>query len=486
MLRSGLYNVLSAVVRLSVGLLTVPLLIRIVGLETYGLWSLVSAVVAVVALAEAGLAITTTVFVARDLADQDRVGLAQTLTITIGGMALVATSIAVALWFGAPQVERLASLSLPQQREAVAALRIGALIVWTRLLQQVLVGVQQAYNRYGTLNLLVTAQAVLGSVGIVLVAHLGGGLAMMMLWQALVGAVVLVAHGFVAGRLLAARSLRLVWSWPRARALGRYSGLTWLSSLGGALFSQCDRLIVGATLGIGPLAIYAAVTSVVSQINALSALPVQPLLPHLGARARGAADAELRPQLHQSLVVNAVVAFALGGGMLMLATPLLELLLAREVGAELLPTLWAAVLIYTLYSLNATGYFVLLGLRSARVCTTNVLLCGALALALIATGARAGGLLGAALGNAGYLGTLYLTWRALHDLQVSPAVWLRWLAFPLGWFGAVCALALVAPEAPEWRAGLLLAALAILAAWFIGSQRLSLEPLMRSLVARQK
>jgi O-antigen/teichoic acid export membrane protein len=486
MLRNGLYNILSAVVRLALGLLTVPLLIRIIGLESYGLWSLVSAIVAVVALAEAGLSVTTTVFVARDLADNDRAGLAQTVSIIAGSMVVVASGVAALLWFGAAIALLIPGLSTEQQGIATAVLQLGALVVWTRLMQQVLVGVEQAYNRYGLLNALLTAQAVLINMGMVLVAYLGGGLYGMMAWQAIAGALMMGAHAVAVWRLLDLGSLRPAWSWPRFRALGRYSMLTWTSALGGALFSQCDRLIVGSVLGVAPLAIYAAITNIVSQINILSALPVQPLLPHLGARASSASGADITPQLRQTLLVNASVAFALGGCLLMLAVPLMRALLGREITPDLLMPLWAAVIIYSLYSLNAVGYYVLLGLRAVWACTINVLLCGAISLAMIAVGAHYGGLLGAAVGNAGYLGTLYLTWRGMRAFQVPLRVWLHWLAFPLAWFATVCLVALTAPESIELRLFLLVVAIAGLGIWFLNSQRVSLDPLMRRLVARLK
>lgn len=486
MLRSGLYNISSAVVRLTLGLLTVPLLIRIMGLEAYGLWALVSAIIAVLALAEAGLSIATTVFVARDLAEDDQVGLAQTLLITCSGMLLVATLVAVALWFGAAGALLIPGLNAVQRDQAVATLQLGALVVWTRLLQQVLVGIEQAYLRYGLLNSLLTIQAVLANVGMVCVAFLGGDVYGLMACQAIVGGLMLIAHMIVCWRLVNPPTLRPAWSWVRFRALGQYSLLTWAASLGGALFSQFDRLIVGSALGVASLAIYAAITNVVSQINLLSALPVQPLLPHLGAHTDDVLSSDLIPQLHQSLVINAVIALGLGGSLVMLATPLLRVLLAQEVTTELRMSLAAAVIVYSLYSLNAVGYFVLLGLRAVRVCTTNVLFFGTLTLALIAVGAYFGGVLGAVLGNVGYLGTLYLTWLAMRTFQVPAKVWLRWVSFPVAWFAIVCILAFVTPVSTEWRVLSLAIALFGLGIWFFNDQRASLVPLMRFLAVRQK
>ena len=55
MIRNGLYNLIGGVVRVFSITFTTPLLIRFMGLENYGLWALVSSVVGLVTLAEAGL-----------------------------------------------------------------------------------------------------------------------------------------------------------------------------------------------------------------------------------------------------------------------------------------------------------------------------------------------------------------------------------------------------------------------------------------------
>jgi O-antigen/teichoic acid export membrane protein len=195
MLRNGAYNIVSAVARLGLGIISIPLLITIIGLETYGLWVLVSTVIGLLALAEAGLSVATTVFVARDLAEADQYALSQTIAITFGGMLAISTLIAIVLWFSALFLPLFPGLDASQQLVVTTALQLGSILVWSRLLQQVLIGVEQAYNRYGVLNGLLTVQAVLTSPGTVLVAFYGGRVSEMMLWHALSSCLMLVAHG---------------------------------------------------------------------------------------------------------------------------------------------------------------------------------------------------------------------------------------------------------------------------------------------------
>lgn len=429
MFRNGIYNMAGAAIRTALTLLTIPLLIRLIGVNEYGLWTLVSAVIGLIGLAEAGLSVSTTVFVARDLANDDTAGLAQTLTVCVAGMLALATAAALLLWVGAASVVHLfPTLSVAQQQTALQSWQIGGIIVWARLLQQVLVGLEQAYQRYGAMNALNTMQALFANVGMLVVAWLGGRVLALMAWQAAVSIVWLIAHTGLGWWLVRHLHLRPQWSAVRSRALLRYSALTWLSSLGSALFSQADRLIVGAVLGTSTLGVYAAITNVVVQINTFSALPVQPLLPKLASIiAKPTLNTRaLRQSVARAFGANIAVALSMGLGLLVLA-PLAVWVLLPNTTPEYVNAFRLAVLIYTLYSLNAVGYYILFAIERLHVGLAINLTSGVLSLTLIALLAQRFNLVGAIAGNAGYLLSLlfvvfaikYLH-AALLDTQVRP------------------------------------------------------------------
>ncbi len=74
------------------------------------------------------------------------------------------------LWVGSTSIVGwFPNLKQAQQITAIQTLQIGAWVVWTRLLQQILIGVEQAYQRYESLNLLNTAQSMLLSLGLLAV-----------------------------------------------------------------------------------------------------------------------------------------------------------------------------------------------------------------------------------------------------------------------------------------------------------------------------
>jgi hypothetical protein len=49
-LKNGFYNTVAGIIRIGLAILTIPLLIRLIGIEEYGLWTLASTVIIVVSV----------------------------------------------------------------------------------------------------------------------------------------------------------------------------------------------------------------------------------------------------------------------------------------------------------------------------------------------------------------------------------------------------------------------------------------------------
>jgi len=404
--KNGYYNAVGGIIRIGLAILTIPLLILLIGVGEYGLWTLVSSVIAIVTLAEAGLATSTTVFVSQDLGKEDVDGLSQTLTVTVGAMLTLATFAAISLFFCAESIVNLfTNLDDIQHLAAVNALKIGGSVVWARLLQQVLVGVEQAYQRYDIMNFLNTLQSALIAAGMIFVAWKGGQTVALMQWQFVVSIVALLSHIWAVKSLLKDVSLRLTLNKYKVLAVGHYSGMIWLSSLGGAIFAKADRLIVGSLLGTQILGAYSVMTDITTQINSFSALPIQPLVPRLSnlSAKENINQHELQSQVKQAFQINIFIALVIGGGLFTLADGILRLFVTGILSEQYIISFLIVIVIYSIYSINGVGYYVLLSLNAADKCMYIQIISGVLSLLLITIGSTKLGLVGAAIGNSGYL-----------------------------------------------------------------------------------
>jgi O-antigen/teichoic acid export membrane protein len=471
--KAGIHNTVGGLIRTAISVGTVPVIVRLIGLDEYGLWALVSAILGIVLLAEGGLSVSTTVFVAQDLTKPNQSELAQTLTVTIGAMGTLATGAALVLWFSADSISNLfPTLSFEQRTDADSTLRVSALAVWFRLMQQIPAGVEQACHRYGILNILTTVQQALSNLGLLGVAWFGGRALAFMQWQALVGALALAAHAVVALRLLRPWRLRPVWNTARVREIGRYSVMTWTSALGTLLFSQCDRLVIAAILNTASLGVYSAIANITTQINVISALPVQPLVP-LVSQMKAAGElltSERKRQLREAFQMNVTLALMAGSGLYVLAPEVVRLFVPGS-GSESVLLFRLATVIYALYSLNAAGYYILLGASSVGTCMKIVFCVGFLAVLAIAGGSFWLGLPGGIAGNLAYIGTLGLTVLGFKQVGISAAEWSKWIRFPMIWSVVLILACYFIGDALVLRVLLLVLGLGILGKWWVSDIR---------------
>lgn len=438
MLKNGLYNLISALIRNGFNVISIPILIRLIGLETYGLWTLVTSCIAIVGLAQAGLSVATTVFIARDLGNEDQEGILQTITFTLGGMLVLATLASGILWFSAPLLVNLfPKLNTKDYELAVEAWQIGSIVVWARLIQQVLVGISQAYQQYKIINLINTTQVFITNIALLVIAWFGKDIATMMMSQAIVSIFILILYAGDAWKLILPLQPRFIWSAQKAQAIVQYSFMTWLISIGTTAFGQGDRLIVGAILGTKTLGLYSAITTVASQINSLSAIAVQPLLPKLThLMTQKSDDKIIENTVKKSLQLNFNAACIIGFGIILLSPLILKSMISSnqiDFKTSVL-SLQIISLIYTLYSINANGYYILFSLGELKTLFLWISIGSILSLILIFTGAKYYGLLGACIGNGGYLVLLFLTLKGMAKMSISNKLWISFISKNLTYF----------------------------------------------------
>lgn len=483
-LRNGLYNAIGAAIQIAVGILAVPLLVRFLGLSEYGLWILVSSALSIMELAELGLSVSTTYFVAGHLSSRNFDGVRVSLTVILGTILVIATTIAVTIWNSSSFIlSFFPTLTPMQSATANQAMQIGALVVWARMMQRVFIGIQQAYRKFGLLNAFTSVQVIAISGGSVLIAFAGGATVALMYWNLITSLLSLLAFAFVSVILLRPE-IRLAPLWNKIQAVEilKYSLSTWLVSLSTAVFSRADRLIVGAILGTSMLGIYGAITAVTAKINSMSAMVIQPLLPELSTRIarRTEAQTDLLTPARQSLQLNAVTALALAASLYLLAPMVVDLILPTAPRENTIFAFALATVIYGLYSLNAVGYFTHLGLKRMKELLVIQILGAGLSIIAIAIGAYVYGVLGAIVGNAAYLVIFLLTYLGMRHLNVAFGVWTTWIAFPLIWYFVALLAGLAMPvNATGARILVLVIAFAILGRWILAANQLRIVPMIR-------
>ena len=445
LLKNGLYNAITGLVRAGLVLVTIPILTRLLGIQDYGLWSLVSAVLEIVVLSGNGISVSTTVFTAKDLAQKDiDKSLSKTLTVIGGAILIFATIGALGIFFGARSIVNFfPNLDITQVQTFTYALQISALVVWSRLLQQVFIGIEQGYQQYGYLNLLNTIQAVTLNIGMLVIAANGGKIIELIQWQAAIYMAILLGHAFLVKKLLKPIYLEFIWHSQHALEIAHHSLTNLFLCIGSVIFGRGDRIVVAYFLNPSILGIYAAITDIAAGMNTLSNLPVQPLISLLGNYLGNAefSKNKLKVQIAQSIQLNAAIALGLGAWLFALAPLLVRWLFSNVADeASVIVAFRVAIIIYALISINSVGFYTLLTL-DVNLCMMLYVVNAFISLTLIVFGASKFGLVGALLGNIGFLLSWSMLVFGMIKLNLSRWFWLENLKFPLAWFAVFISIA---------------------------------------------
>jgi O-antigen/teichoic acid export membrane protein len=467
-LRNGLFNLGGYVLRGAITVLTIPFLIRFLGISEYGVWSFAYAFLALMTVCEAGLSVAAAVFLSKDLAQNNKREAGETLTFILISSTLLSVALSLLLWFAGPLLARpLTSFGSAERAVAGQALRIAGFAAAILILQRTLVGVEQAFNRYAVSNALDLAQSMLTNVGFLAVARWSGRTVALMQWQVVASVLVLTAHACFVAHLFRNHELRFEWNRRKGRQILRFSLAAWSATLGSAAFSQCDRLIVGGVLGAPLLGVYSAIVGITSKINLFSGTAVQPLVQWLSRDT--AMNTSTESRIGQAVHLNALLAIESGIFLFVLADWVMRVMIPGASGSHEILGLQIATVIYVLYSLNAPGHFILFAVGQPRT-NAIVTVSGAIAsLALIFVGAKYVGLLGALAGNAGYLLLFVLTTAGLKILGIAFRKYVGWIALPVLGLGIAIVLGLLLQEHFWWRVGFVATQAVVFSFWFLHS-----------------
>jgi O-antigen/teichoic acid export membrane protein len=341
--RHTTYNLLGALLPLGIALATVPLYLRIVGPERYGLLSVCWLLLGYFGLFDFGISRAVSQKIASLRENQ---GEARSETFWTG-MTLTLALAAIAIPLSFP----LADLALsfihvppgPLRGEVEYAVPWLAAVVPASLLGALLNGVLAGRERFGALNLIEGAANLLLSVVPLSLAWAFGP----ELWILLAGS---LAAKLVSLSLLGTICVRAVpVGRPRFRRslvgqLAGYGGWVSVSSLVGPLLALWDRFVIGAFLGPKAISIYVIPFSVAWRLIMIPAALTNALFPRFAI----ASKEELERLCLSALTTVSVVMTPLVLVSILCAGPFFNIWLGREIGAPaaeiayiFLPGIWA-------------------------------------------------------------------------------------------------------------------------------------------------
>jgi O-antigen/teichoic acid export membrane protein len=270
LLRNAFSNLLGALVPALVALGTVPLVVRGLGDASYGVYSLVTAIVGYFAVIDINVTAGSVKFIAGFSARKDLGKISETVVFGIIAYALLGAVGALGLVGGAHFfVTRVFAVPPALVEETIATLKLAALGFFIGQLQNYLQSIPQSLMRYDISSRIEMLFGAGVPILTVLVLMRGYGLFEVILLRVAASAV----HCLILWRGIHRLLPGLAWRWPgreTRRDLLGFSAYSFLSRFASLSYAHADKLIIGALAGVTALAWFTVASTLASRVLGLT------------------------------------------------------------------------------------------------------------------------------------------------------------------------------------------------------------------------
>jgi O-antigen/teichoic acid export membrane protein len=267
--RNTAYNLSSAGVSILVSILTVPLYLKLIGLDRFGVLSLCWVLVGYFGIFEFGLGTATSQRIAKMKGDPPEFR-SEALWTAIGLSLILGVAGCLLLWgIAAPILESVRGLSHSMTSEIQSAIVWLGVLVPLTTVYAVLSGALQGREEFVVMNTITGSGNVLtGIVPLAVAAAFGPQLG----W--LIGSLV-VARAIIVGALLSACYLTLPLSGPRKptaamiKSLASFGGWVAISAAIVPVLTSAEKLAIGWAVGAAAVSVYMIPFSLVARVLVL-------------------------------------------------------------------------------------------------------------------------------------------------------------------------------------------------------------------------
>lgn len=402
-LSNAAYNILEYIAQPACMLIAAPILVRHLGIAPYGLWLIASAVAGAGGVVSSGFGDAIVQRVASLTASGDLEGIRRILRAMLAINLLLGILCAIAVWLLSPAIaSRLAHTDPALYTVCLWSLRISAPLIAIKAIESVFVSAQKAYQRYAPAVRISVATRIVTIAACVVLALLGRGILALLLTTTALAAIGAAIQGAVVQVHLGAGSMRPRFDRATSAHLLSFGGFTWLQALSGILFSQADRLILGAALGPAAVAYYGVSIQLAQPIHGLTSAGLHLLFPYLAAHATAGTLESIRKPVWTAFLANLLSASILTALVLLLGPRILARWMGASFAAHTTSLLPLIAIGFGFLALNVTAHYSLMALGHVRIVTGLNVAGGLLMLFTMTTLIRLHGAQGAALARLWY------------------------------------------------------------------------------------
>ena len=398
-------------------LLAAPFLLRRMGVSEFGLWILVCAAVGGGSTLAIGFGDAAMKYISLARGKGDWPGVVSTVRSAMTINLLLGLIVGTALWIAAPYtVHHVFKIDARSYVMAIRALRVGSVLLLVRSVESVLVNNLRAFEQYlPSVTINIVSRSVIICVAVFLVARGGGVLAIMAVTLTL-SCVAMFLQACAVWRYVGKMKLLPSFNKAALSKIVSFGSFSWLQALSALVFSQVDRLVIGAVLGTSAVAYYSVCTQVAQPIHGITAASLHFLFPHLSTRHATESSGMLRRAIVAALRLNLLIAVTLTVPVALFGKSILRLWMGAAFTTATGSTLSLLAIAFGLLAMNVTAHYSMLALGQIRYLTCLNLVAGAATILVLSILVRHEAISGAAAARLLYGPLTWVMYLKIHSL----------------------------------------------------------------------
>jgi len=325
LMSDGVFNNTSLLISGLLSIVLVPIMLRGLGVESYGLWVAALSVAGTVGLFDFGLGMSVTREVAASLTSG--AGSEPAPFVKSAGIIFCLVGIAggiIIAFLGLPLSSGL-HLSGANRQIAPSVFALAGVAFLADRLLGFTTGVLRGLRRFDITNLLVSVAAIIRGVGIIALIKLGTGLVAVMMWQVLAAAAAALAGQWAVGKIAGKFRFRVGrFDWSLVRPQLPFSLANQLTSIVEVIIWETAPLLVGLVLGSKWIAPYYIAQEFPIAVGPIIWTAAEALFPAVSQHQRDQNIAQTREILEVGTRWIVVVALPLCLGLGIVAPRLLQ------------------------------------------------------------------------------------------------------------------------------------------------------------------
>lgn len=476
--RNATYNLIGAVLPILLALITVPLYLKLVGTDRYGVLAIAWLLLGYFGLFDLGLGKATTYSIAalKDATAQERADVFWTAILTNIIMGVLG---ALVLWAAAAYFfDQIFKVDPSLRPEIMASVPYLALAVPIATMTGVLSGALQARDRFLETNMISVLSTSLFQIFPIIVAILWGPNLSQLLLASVAARAVAIAVLWWRCHIFITRGQKHRFVRSQIRELLGYGGWVTVTGLFGPILVILDRFAIGAVLGARAVTVYTVPFQLAQRISIFPNALVTAVFPRLPT-----ASPDERAELSEKAIRVLLAAISLPIlGAIYILHPFLDLWVGKEIGRQAADVGTLIVFGYWANAFAVVPYSWMQGTGRPDLVTKVLLVQIPPYLLLLYAGMKWFGLIGCATVFALRCSVdfLLMWWAARRKLTPAPLIGL--VALPL-LAGVILSDLLSYSDPLWWLSGVILALITAALCWIVAPAELVDK--VRGLLARR-